>query len=173
MCQLPPKPQPKQKNSTPLLKSCLHPGTEEKVYVVSVEVKEDLSLTATETALLPPPRPPKPESCSSAGELSPLSTAGKYRSKRTGRSERRVHFDPSLPNEGEPPPLPPRVDDIMVLSCDTTSVVPTGPPPCYCIGVEMAHLSDSSGDMEDGFRSDVTATTELGDEHDIILDKEL
>lgn len=224
--QLPPKPQPKRKTSisdSPLLKPSLSkppapppPGTEEKVCVVSLDVddvKEDLSLTATKTALPPPPRPPKKslsssETCSSGGEQSPVSErklAGKQRSKRTGKSserERGVHFDPSLPKEEEPPPLPPRMvmsDDVIVPSRDTTSVIPleenkpppilshivtveatvegkegqetelgrVTPPPRYCIAVEMARLSDSSGDMEDG--SDITASTELGHEHDIIL----
>ena len=219
--QLPPKPQPKRKTSisdSPLLKPLSKPpappppGSEEKVCVVSLEVdvvKEDLSLTATETALPPPPRPPKKslsssESCSSGDEQSPLSErkpAGKQRSKKSSGRERGVHFDPSLPKEEEPPPLPPRMvmsDDITVPSCDTTSIVPleegkpppipshivtveatmegkegqeaelcrVTPPPRYCIAVEMAHLSDSSGDMEDG--SDITASTELGHEHDII-----
>ena len=220
--QLPPKPQPKRKVSipdSPLLKpkppAPPPPGTEEKVCIVSLEVdvvKEDLSLTATETVHCPPPRPPKKslsssETCSPGGEQSSLSgrkPAGKQRSNRTGRpseKERGVHFDPSLPKEEEPPPLPPRMilsNDVTIPSCDITSTVPleegtvptipshivtveatvegkegqeavlgkVTPPPRYCIAMEMEHLSDSSGDTEDG--SDITASTELGHEQEII-----
>ena len=39
------------------------------------------------------------------------------------------------------------------------------PPPSYCVAVEMAHLSDSSGDSDEV--SDVTALTELGHKYEI------
>ena len=133
--QLPPKPQPKRKMSTPdspLLKpssqkppappppgSC---GTAEDI-VIEI-VKEDLSKKMPGEAT-PPPRPPKKsmsssdtgasDTGSSAGEQSPLTgrKPGKpsrsSQSKSRGKScERGVHFDPSLPKEEEPPPLPPR-----------------------------------------------------------------
>ena len=184
------------------------PSTEEKVCVVSLEVgvvKEDLSLTATETVHRPPPRPPKKsplssEACSPGGEQSSLSGRkhdGKHRSNRTRRSSKKkgeVHFDPSLHEEEEPPPLPPHI----TVSNDVTSACPleegkiptipshvvtvevimegkeeqeavlgnVTPPPNCSIAMEMECLSDRSGDMEDG--SDVTALTKLGHEHEIV-----
>ena len=133
--QLPPKPQPKRKMSTPdspLLKPSSQkppapppPGSSGTVEDDDIEiVKEDLSKKAPSEAT-PPPRPPKKSmsSCdtglsdtgSSAGEQSPLTgrKPGKpsrsSQSKSRGKScERGVHFDPSLPKEEEPPPLPPR-----------------------------------------------------------------
>ena len=142
--QLPPKPQPRRKMSTPdspLLKPSSQkpkppapppPGTTEDI-VIEI-VKEDLSMKAADEAT-PPPRPPKKslsssdpgssDTGSSVGEQSPLTgrKPGKPRrssqSKSRGKScERGVHFDPSLPKEEEPPPLPPR-------SATVTEDVPT------------------------------------------------
>ena len=149
--QLPPKPQPKRKMSTPdspLLKPSSQkppapppPGscgtTEDTVIEI---IKEDLS-KKTPGKATPPPRPPKKsmsssdtgasDTGSSAGEQSPLTgrKPGKPSrsspSKSRGKScERGVHFDPSLPKEEEPPPLPPRsavTEDVPMVHV----VVPT------------------------------------------------
>ena len=131
--QLPPKPQPKRKVSVPdspplkpaLIKppAPLPPGFEEKSMIegsschgeVAVVVEKDskVMLSAPSTSS-PPPRPPKHslsslEMGSSSGEPSPVSGRRQLRSKTKEKScERGVHFDPSLPKEEEPPPLPPR-----------------------------------------------------------------
>ena len=205
--QLPPKPQPKRKLSvpdSPLLKKPLAvkppapppPGTEE-VDVVFVE-KEDLSLAA-----VPPPRPPKKsvssDTCSSADDTTPLNR--KQRSKSREKScERGVHFDPSLPKEEEPPPLPPRAgasDDVAV----PTGVVSSGrkksksppiplhvvtvesavkdihsvtPPTSCCVAVDVEPTSDVDADTSsvDGGVSDCTASTELTHEVASVGDSE-
>ena len=203
--QLPPKPQPKKRASipdSPLLKppAPMPPATKD------VELlKGELALTTDEAT--PPPRPPKksPSSSStgssSAGEQSPLT--GRKDEKQRSRqskvkaksSEKGVHFDPSLPKEEEPPPLPPRSAESGDISVPAgvgstshregrkTPPIPPNlvtvqatmeeetPPPSYSVVVEMEPISDSSEEtssVEGGGNSDCTASTELG--HDVISD---
>ena len=137
--QLPPKPQPRRKISTPdsplLKKPSLSsqkppapppPGTTDKVVVKIIVEDWSMKPLGGEEAT-PPPRPPKKsmssldtgsgtsDTGSSGGEQSPLTGRKPSKPNRSSQSksrgkscERGVHFDPSLPKEEEPPPLPPR-----------------------------------------------------------------
>ena len=147
--QLPPKPQPKRKvsvpDSPPLKKPSrikppapLPPGFEEKEGVVVVEV--EVAMTTDDAKLSsapPPPRPPKKSLSSSSdtgtssGEPSPISgrkpRSCQSKKVREKSCERGVHFDPSLPKEVEPPPLPPRgavVEDVPIQQVSAAPAVP-------------------------------------------------
>ena len=169
--QLPPKPQPRRKISTPdsplLKKPSLSsqkppapppPGTMDEV-VVEI-VKEDLSKKPVGGGVeeaTPPPRPPKKsmssldtgsgtsDTGSSAGEQSPLTSRKPSKPNRSSQSksrgkscERGVHFDPSLPKEEEPPPLPPR-SAVTTEDVPTVHVVVPSRPTSVSVGTATGH----------------------------------
>ena len=169
--QLPPKPQPRRKISTPdsplLKKPSLSsqkppapppPGTTDEV-VVEI-VKEDLSKKPVGGGVeeaTPPPRPPKKsmssldtgsgtsDTGSSAGEQSPLTSRKPSKPNRSSQSksrgkscERGVHFDPSLPKEEEPPPLPPR-STVTTEDVPTVRVVVPSRPTSVSVGTATGH----------------------------------
>ena len=134
------------------------PGTTDEI-VVEI-VKEDLSKKPSgggEEAT-PPPRPPKKsmssldtgsgtsDTGSSAGEQSPPAgrkVGGKpsrsSQSKSRGKScERGVHFDPSLPKEEEPPPLPPR-STMTTEDTPTVHIVVPNRATSVSIGTAIGH----------------------------------
>jgi hypothetical protein len=134
------------------------PGSCEEV-VIEI-VKEDLGKKPPPgEEATPPPRPPKKrmssldtgsagssDTGSSAGEQSPLTgrkPPGKptrsSQSKSRGKScERGVRFDPSLPKEEEPPPLPPR-SAVTAEDVSTVHVVVPSRPTSGSVGTATGH----------------------------------
>ena len=134
------------------------PGTMDEV-VIEI-VKEDFSKKPPggggEEAT-PPPRPPKKsmssldtgsgtsDTGSSAGEQSPLTGRKPSKPNRSNQSksrgkscERGVHFDPSLPKEEEPPPLPPR-SAVTTEDVPTVHIVVPSRPTSVSVGTATGH----------------------------------